>query len=138
MHVQHIRDELHPCSKYFARLSFISGTKNLILFVQSRDDAAILLKAAAYKVMGSELDSLIVSGWLSQESVTHKECRTVATLMMMFWDLAPCRLDGRCQRFGEIYCLHFQRVSNDSVTEFWGHGNEHPTSTKMGISLPSE
>jgi hypothetical protein len=28
--------------------------------------------------------------------------------MMLFWVLAPCRLDDRCQRFGEILCLHLQ------------------------------
>jgi hypothetical protein len=29
-------------------------------------------------------------------------------MMLFFWVLAPCRLVGRCQRFGEIYCLHLQ------------------------------
>jgi hypothetical protein len=32
----------------------------------------------------------------------------VRLIMMMFWVLAPCRLVGRCQRFGETYCLHLQ------------------------------
>jgi hypothetical protein len=27
---------------------------------------------------------------------------------MMFWVSVPCRFVGRCQRFGEIYCLHLQ------------------------------
>jgi hypothetical protein len=27
---------------------------------------------------------------------------------MFFWILAPCILVGRCQRFGETYCLHLQ------------------------------
>jgi hypothetical protein len=26
-------------------------------------------------------------------------------MMMFFWVLAPCRLVGRCQHFGETYCL---------------------------------
>jgi hypothetical protein len=26
-------------------------------------------------------------------------------MIMLFWDLAPCRLAGRCQRFGETYIL---------------------------------
>jgi hypothetical protein len=29
-------------------------------------------------------------------------------MMMLFWVLAPCRLVGRCQRFGETYCFHLQ------------------------------
>jgi hypothetical protein len=29
-------------------------------------------------------------------------------LVLFLWDLAPCRLVGRCQRFGETYCLHLQ------------------------------
>jgi hypothetical protein len=28
--------------------------------------------------------------------------------MFFFWVLAPCRLVGKCQRFGETYCLHLQ------------------------------
>jgi hypothetical protein len=35
----------------------------------------------------------------------------IYNLMMMFvWVLAPCRLVGRCQRFGEAYCLHLQET----------------------------
>jgi hypothetical protein len=30
------------------------------------------------------------------------------TMMMFFWVLEPCRLVGRCQHFGETYCLHLQ------------------------------
>jgi hypothetical protein len=29
-------------------------------------------------------------------------------LMLFFWVLAPRRLIGRCQRFGETYCFHLQ------------------------------
>jgi hypothetical protein len=29
-------------------------------------------------------------------------------MIMMFWDLAPCRSIGRCQRFGEICYRHLQ------------------------------
>jgi hypothetical protein len=29
-------------------------------------------------------------------------------IMLFFWVLAPCRLVGRCHRFGETYCIHFQ------------------------------
>jgi hypothetical protein len=29
-------------------------------------------------------------------------------MMMIFWVLAPCRLVGRYQRFGDTYCLHLQ------------------------------
>jgi hypothetical protein len=29
-------------------------------------------------------------------------------IMIFFWDLVLCRLIGRCQRFGETYCLHLQ------------------------------
>jgi hypothetical protein len=31
-----------------------------------------------------------------------------AVRMMMFWVLAPCRLVGRYQRFGETHCPHLQ------------------------------
>jgi hypothetical protein len=33
---------------------------------------------------------------------------STAVRMMIFWVLAPCRLVGRCQRFGGTYCLHLQ------------------------------
>jgi hypothetical protein len=29
-------------------------------------------------------------------------------MMLFFWVLVPCRLVGRCHRFGEKYCLHRQ------------------------------
>jgi hypothetical protein len=32
----------------------------------------------------------------------------VRMMMFFFWVLAPCRLDGWCQRFRETYCLHLQ------------------------------
>jgi hypothetical protein len=32
----------------------------------------------------------------------------VRMMMKFFWVLAPCRLNGTCQRFGETYCLHLQ------------------------------
>jgi hypothetical protein len=32
----------------------------------------------------------------------------VCYMIMFFWVLAPCRLVGRCQRFGETCCLHLQ------------------------------
>jgi hypothetical protein len=35
-------------------------------------------------------------------------CDAMFSLMMFFWVLVPCRLVGRCQRFGETYCLHLQ------------------------------
>jgi hypothetical protein len=28
--------------------------------------------------------------------------------MIFFWVMAPCRLVGRCQRFGGTYCLNLQ------------------------------
>jgi hypothetical protein len=28
------------------------------------------------------------------------------TIMLFMWVLAPCKLVGRCQRFGETCCLH--------------------------------
>jgi hypothetical protein len=55
--------------------------------------------------------------WTVQDSVlTVKQTVRLATcevvtavrMLMNFWVLEPCRLDGRCQRFGETYCLHHQ------------------------------
>jgi hypothetical protein len=41
--------------------------------------------------------------------VNSDELQTNFILMMMlFWVLAPCRIVGRCESFGETYCLHFQ------------------------------
>jgi hypothetical protein len=33
---------------------------------------------------------------------------TAVRMMMFFWVLAPYRIVGRCQRFGETYYLHLQ------------------------------
>jgi hypothetical protein len=33
---------------------------------------------------------------------------SMTLMMMFFWVSAPCKLVGRCQRFGETYCLHLQ------------------------------
>jgi hypothetical protein len=33
---------------------------------------------------------------------------TAERIILLFWVLAPCRLVGRYQRFGETYCLHLQ------------------------------
>jgi hypothetical protein len=45
-------------------------------------------------------------------NVTFADFTTLRMMMMMmimfFWILAPCILVGRCQRFGETYCLHLQ------------------------------
>jgi hypothetical protein len=38
-------------------------------------------------------------------------------MMFFFWVLAPCRLVGRCQRFGETYCLHLQGLSGITKTQ---------------------
>jgi hypothetical protein len=32
-------------------------------------------------------------------------------IMTFLWVLAPCRLVGRCHRFGETYCLHLPSFS---------------------------
>jgi hypothetical protein len=52
--------------------------------------------------------------------------------MIAFWVLAPCIFTGRCQRFGEIYCLHLQ-VLNCNGGKYrvrgrvgWGSGHQKP------------
>jgi hypothetical protein len=35
-------------------------------------------------------------------------------MTMFFWVSAPCRLIGRCQSFGETYCLHLQGWSGNA------------------------
>jgi hypothetical protein len=41
-------------------------------------------------------------------SHVRSEVFTAVRMVMMFWALAPCRLVGRCQRFGVTYCFHLQ------------------------------
>jgi hypothetical protein len=51
------------------------------------------------------------------EVFTAVRMMMMTTIMMMFmflWVLAPCRLIGRGQRFGEKHCLHFQNRSSDT------------------------
>jgi hypothetical protein len=54
----------------------------------------------------------------------------VRMMMFFFWVLAPCKLVGRCQRFGETYSLHRQdfdiaemkwlkRIDNHYITRKW-------------------
>jgi hypothetical protein len=50
-------------------------------------------------------------GWSlnQQRSVPEAKIKTPLVLMMLLlWVVTPCRLVGRCQRFGETYCLHLQ------------------------------
>jgi hypothetical protein len=39
-------------------------------------------------------------------SYVRVEVFTAVKMMMFFWVLRPCKLVGRCHRFGETYCLH--------------------------------
>jgi hypothetical protein len=41
-----------------------------------------------------------------------------AVRMIVFWVWEPCRLVGRCQRFGETYCLHLQGWSGIATVCF--------------------
>jgi hypothetical protein len=34
--------------------------------------------------------------------------------MTMFWVLVPCGFVGRCQLFGEAYCIHLQDSSDNA------------------------
>jgi hypothetical protein len=43
-------------------------------------------------------------------------------LMMFHWVWAPCGLPGRCQRFGEAYCLHLQGWSDHAGNIGWQEG----------------
>jgi hypothetical protein len=42
------------------------------------------------------------------------EVQLQAYMMLFFLVLASCRLVGRCQRFGDTYCLHIQGWSGDA------------------------
>jgi hypothetical protein len=59
-------------------------------------------------------------------------------MMMMTWILAPCRLVGRCQRFGEIYCPHLQgwRWQYVSTKRWHIPLSQHGAKTQNNISLP--
>jgi hypothetical protein len=35
--------------------------------------------------------------------------------MLFFWVFTPCRIAGRCQHFGETYCLHLLLDDRDSM-----------------------
>jgi hypothetical protein len=46
---------------------------------------------------------------MKEWNILRSEVFTAARMMMiMIWVLTLCRLVGRCQRFGETYCLHLQ------------------------------
>jgi hypothetical protein len=69
---------------------------------------------------GNESSCSIKGGeFLDQLSYYHRlrsEVVTAVRMMMMFWVLAPCRLVGRSQRFGETYCLHPQGFRSFQLT----------------------
>jgi hypothetical protein len=47
------------------------------------------------------------------------EVLKAARMMMIFWVLVPCRLVGRCHRFGDTYCLYFSPEDGDSMFFRW-------------------
>jgi hypothetical protein len=50
--------------------------------------------------------------------------------MMMFLLLAPCGFVGRCQRFGETYCLHLQFSESWHLPSFL-HGTKIQKNIKV-------
>jgi hypothetical protein len=47
-------------------------------------------------------------------SIGHLSNHLEVLMLLFFWVLAPYRLVGRCQRFGETYCLHLHGWSGDA------------------------
>jgi hypothetical protein len=52
---------------------------------------------------------------VNYSKIVRFEVSTAVTIkIMFFWVLVPCGLIGRCQHFGETYCLHLEGWSDDA------------------------